>query len=137
MGRTETGNETMSEETKYIVRDANGLIVEAGISRLEAGRCILQYDSQQYEIRRDEDGGWALWIRKQVANKPWTMTYEWSFAGSEDEAEAEFVELVIAAGWDGLEVLTLEEYEAEIDAARADGDDELVEAMQAELEAMQ
>jgi hypothetical protein len=136
MGRTETGNETMSEETKYIVRDANGLIVEAWIWRLEAGRCILQYDSQEFDIRQAQDGSFELWLRKECANRPWEPANAWSFAVSEDEAEAEFVERVIECGWDGLDVLTLEEYEAEIDAARADGDDELVEAMQAELEAM-
>ena len=74
----------------YTVLTHNGDLIDTGLTADEAARAILTYDGCDFELRPIEDGGFALWSRQQVANKPWQKSLIlWSIAENEKEAEAD------------------------------------------------
>jgi hypothetical protein len=107
--------------TTYAVIDRHGEVRGTDLTLKEAAEIILTDDGQDWEIRRahyapsDQDF-WRLWMRQQVANKPWTQTRVSSFADSLDEAETEIFAVVItsrrAAGhyWGSFTVHTMEQH---------------------------
>lgn len=102
--------------TTYTFIDGDNAIT--GLTMIEAARELLSADSAEYEIRIDPRGGYRLWTRKQVANKPWTQTIIFSLEDSEAAAEEEIARLVIGSGaWEtgNIHVLTDDEY-AELQA---------------------
>lgn len=86
--------------TTYTVLDnGSGEAIATGLTAAEAAHEILTSDSQEYDIREDEDGGFTLWARQQVANKGWTRTVIFSVKDDRAEAEAEIFGQVIVADW--------------------------------------
>lgn len=80
----------------------------------EVAHRLLTDDGAEYAVRPSQNGGFDLWIRKQVANKPWTKTVVFSLEDNADKAEAEIMEKVVASGhWEtgSLSVVTDEQYE--------------------------
>lgn len=98
--------------TTFTVIDRNsGEKIDGGLTAADAAHIVLTDDSQEYEIRSDEDGGFSLWSRQQVANKRWTRTVIFSVKDDRAEAEAEIFDKVIAADWPRHpEVLTDQQY---------------------------
>ena len=80
----------------YKVIDYNGDVIARGLSAAEAANEILSTDSREWEIRRMEGGGWQIWSRQQVANRPWAATVVTSFAGTLEKAQQQMFEEVIA-----------------------------------------
>lgn len=70
------------------------------LTAAEAAAEILTHDGREYDIRPEQDGGFTLWSRQEVANRGWTRTVIYSAADTMAEAEAEIFGRVIAAGWD-------------------------------------
>lgn len=86
--------------TTYTVIDrSSGEALHTGLTAREAAYEILTYDEREYEIRQDEDGGWTLWSRHQVANRGWERTVLFSIHSNQGEAEADIFAQVIAADW--------------------------------------
>ena len=73
----------------YTVLTHNGDLIDTGLTASEAARAILTYDGCDFELR-PSNGGFALWSRQQVANKPWQKSLIlWSISEDEKEAEAD------------------------------------------------
>lgn len=86
--------------TKYTVIDpSSGEAIDSGLTAAEAAHIILTDDGRQYEIREDPDGGFTLWSRQQVANKPWSPTVVFSIETEREKAETEIFQKVIVADW--------------------------------------
>ena len=74
--------------TTYTTIDADGYVLDRGLSLAEAADAIMTSDSREWEIRPDGDGlGVTAWSRQQVANHPWARTAIYS--GHTDRAAAE------------------------------------------------
>jgi len=106
--------------TTYTVTDRSGNVIERGLTLSHAAHEILSTDGREWDIRPIDGGGWCLWARHQVANRPWAETTVWSFAASPEAAEADIFGQVITACWPGhYEAWTDAGYDrmlAEIDA---------------------
>lgn len=86
--------------TSYTVIDnGSGEAIATGLNLRDAAAEVLTSDSREYDIREDEDGGFALWSRQQVANKGWTRTVVYSIETDREKAEAEIFGKVIVADW--------------------------------------
>lgn len=98
--------------TTFTVVDLNsGEKIGGGLTAADAAHIVLTDDSREYEIRADEDGGFSLWSRQQVANKGWTRTGIFSIKDDRTEAEAEIFDKVITADWRRYpEVMTDQQY---------------------------
>lgn len=104
----------------FTVIDTDGNQLARHLTAAAAAHLILTDDGRDYEIRpmfygdekdyteimpaqsllvADCDGGYELWDRQQVANRPWEKTSIFSFADSLEEAEAEIFAAVISANW--------------------------------------
>lgn len=83
----------------YTVTDYNGGVIARGLSAAAAADEILSTDSREWEVRPMDGGGFRIWSRQQVANRPWAATGVMSFADTLVEAEAEMFAEVIAANW--------------------------------------
>lgn len=91
----------------------NGDRAITGLTMIEAAHELLSTDSAEYDIRPDSRGGYRLWTRKQVANKPWTQTIIFSLEDNETSAEKEIARLLIGSGaWEtgSIHVLTDDQY---------------------------
>jgi hypothetical protein len=100
---------------KFIVVD--GEAIARNLTAAEVAHIILTDDGHEYEIRPTNDGGFQLWTRQQVANKPWTKTLVFSFADTLAEAEAEIFWEVTRAHWPHLPTAMTD---AEFDALAAE-----------------
>lgn len=84
----------------YTVIDHNsGEPLDRHLTAAEAAHIILTDDGRDYDIRPDEDSGWALWARQQVANRGWERTVVYSIDDDRERAEAEIWQKVIDARW--------------------------------------
>jgi len=54
----------------YTVLNHNGDIQAQGVDLAEAAHIVLTYDGHDYDIRRDEDGGHALYVSQFSLNSP-------------------------------------------------------------------
>lgn len=90
----------MTSTTLYTIDDHGE--ITSGLSAVEAADILLRDDSAEYEVKLAEEGPrtktYELWIRKQIANKPWTRTVIYSIADTEAEAEIDIAEKVIRSG---------------------------------------
>ena len=84
---------------KFTVVDIDGEPIARHMTAAEAAHIILSDDGREYEIRPTDDGGFVLWTRQQVANRPWTKTVVFSYADTLAAAEAEIFAAVISAAW--------------------------------------
>ena len=118
----------------FTVIDADGYPVARHLTAAAAAHLILTDDGRGYEIRpmfygdeedyndcagivsvlgADCDGGYELWTRQQVANRPWSKTVLFSFADTLADAEAEIFAAVIRANWSRHpQAMTDAEYDA-------------------------
>jgi hypothetical protein len=97
---------------KFTVVDIDGEPVARHLTAAEAAHIILTDDGREYEIRED-DGGYELWSRQQVANRPWEATVIFTVADTLAEAEAEIFAAVIRASWPRHpEAMTDEQFDA-------------------------
>ena len=69
--------------TYTVFNSENHINAKRGLSRSEAAIEILQHDSQEFTIS-EEDRLSTLWLRKQVANRPWAKT---RFTSAKTDAE--------------------------------------------------
>jgi len=83
---------------EFTVVDTDGEPIARHLTAAEAAHIILTDDGREYEIRED-DGGYELWSRQQVANRPWEATVIFTVADTLEEAEAEIFAAVIRASW--------------------------------------
>ena len=83
---------------KFTVVDTDGEPIARNLTAAEAAHIILTDDGREYEIRED-DGGYELWSRQQVANRPWEATVIFTVADTLEEAEAEIFAAVTSAHW--------------------------------------
>jgi hypothetical protein len=83
---------------KFTVVDTDGEAIARHLTAADAAHIILTDDGREYEIRED-DGGYELWSRQQVANRPWEATVIFTVADTLEEAEAEIFAAVIRASW--------------------------------------
>jgi hypothetical protein len=83
----------------YTVLRGDGEVIARGLSASDAATEIMTYDGCEIELRRDEDGGYTLWSRQQVANRPWATTRFWSWNTDEDAAWEEIAGKVLATEW--------------------------------------
>lgn len=97
----------------YVVINQNtGETIATGLTLRDAANEILSYDSQEWQIRPMENGGFSLWLRKELANKPWHETTICSFEREESEAENDIFRQVLDRDWlTGPQALTESEYE--------------------------
>lgn len=111
--------------TTYTILSGEGEMIETGLSLRDAAHEVLTSDSREYEVREDKDGGFTLWSRQQVANRPWAATRFFSIKTDRAEAEAEiFAEVVSSERFAGhCEAITDEQY-AEMLASLAEDDGE-------------
>jgi len=84
---------------KFTVTDTDGEPIARHLTVAEAAHIILSDDGRDYEIRPTDNGGFVLWSRQQVANRPWAKTVVFSLADTLAEAEAEIFADVISANW--------------------------------------
>lgn len=110
--------------TTYTILTGEGEMIETGLSLADAAHEVLTSDSRQYEIRGDKDGGFTLWSRQQVANRPWAATAIWSVKADRATAEQEIFEKVVTAErWAGhCEAITDEAYAAMVASLAEDGE---------------
>ena len=96
----------------YTILTGEGEMIETGLSLNDAAVGVLTSDSREFDIRADSDGGFTLWTRQQVANRPWTATGFVSFAADRADAEREiFTDVVNGARFLGHnEAITDEQY---------------------------
>ena len=98
---------------KFTVVDIDGEPIARHLTAAEAAHIILTDDGSDYEIRPTKDGGFLLWTRQQVANKPWTKTNVFSFADTLAEAGDEIFADVISTHWPRHpEAMTDEQFDA-------------------------
>jgi len=111
--------------TTYTILSGEGEMIETGLSLRDAAHEVLTSDSREYEVRRDDDGGFTLWSRQQVANRPWAATRFFSVKIDRAEAEAEiFAEVIGSERFAGhCEAITDEQY-ADMLASLAEDDGE-------------
>ena len=106
--------------TTYTVTDRSGNVIARGLTLSHAAHEILSTDGREWDIRPIDGGGWRLWSRQQVANRPWAETSITSFVSSPEAASDDIFEQVITACWPGhYEACTDAGYDrmlAEIDA---------------------
>ena len=81
----------------YTILDFDGYVMERGVSLAEAADAIMTSDSREWQIREDKDGGYTVWTRQQVANRPWRATAIWSFEAERAAAEQEICEKIVFA----------------------------------------
>ena len=82
-----------------VINTTDGEPIARHLTAVEAAHIILTDDGRGYEICREDDGGYVLWTRHQVANRPWKKTVLYSVAMTLAEAEAEIFAAVTSAGW--------------------------------------
>lgn len=115
----------------WTVLNHEGEVIAEGLpSKAAAVHAVLTDDGHDYEIRRDEDGAWWLWLTTVSRNRAGgdhrlQRSMIFSLANDESAAEAEiFAEIAVTSRWwhgpySGYEILT--------DAYRAAGLVELAE----------
>jgi len=79
-------------DTSYNVydRDGNALITDASLH--DAATTILTHDDYGYEIRKDDGGGWTLWVTLASRSAPYggkLMVRSWFWSLEEDREAAE------------------------------------------------
>ena len=84
---------------KFTVLDTDGEPIARHLTAAEAAHIILTDDGRDYEIRPTTDGGFVLWTRQQVANRPWAKTVVFSYADTFASAELDIFHAVISADW--------------------------------------
>ena len=84
---------------KFTVINTDGEPIARHLTAAEAAHIILTDDGREYEIRPTDDGGFVLWSRQQVANRPWEETVIFTVADTLEEAETEIFAAVISASW--------------------------------------
>lgn len=89
----------MTNTLYTVIDNGSGEAIDTGLTAADAAAVILTDDSQEYDILEDDDGGFMLWTRQQVANKGWTRTVVFSIKTERAEAEADIFDKVIAADW--------------------------------------
>lgn len=94
-----TGKE--AQTTYTVIDNVSGEPIATGLSVAAAAAEVLTSDGQEYEIREatDKFGGFELWYRKQVANKPWTKSVIFSLETDRGAAESEIFNQVIQSEW--------------------------------------
>lgn len=102
--------------TRYVVINAQGEPIAENLSEAEAAHAILTYDSADYEIREDAEGGHRLWARP--LNGPWRSYLIYSPEYDRHVAEAEILAEVTrtadtSQGW-GAEAIDFEEMTDEV-----------------------
>jgi hypothetical protein len=83
--------------TTYTILTGEGEMIETGLSLRDAAAEVLTSDSREFEVRADKDGGFTLWTRQQVANRPWTATRFFSIKSDREAAEQEIFEAVVTS----------------------------------------
>lgn len=87
--------------TTYTVISRNsGEPIDRHLTAAEAAQVILTDDGRDYDLRQDEFG-WTLWSRQQVAYIGWAATVATSIHDDRDLAEADIFQQVIYAHWAG------------------------------------
>jgi hypothetical protein len=95
----------------YTVLNHNGDVQAQGVDLEEAAHIVLTYDGHDYEIRRDEDGGYSLFVSQFSLNSP--------FGGRplarcveyfKDEAEIHQFVVDHATRWQDQTVMTDDDY---------------------------
>lgn len=111
--------------TTYTIIDGEGYVMDRGVSLSEAADAIMTSDSREWDIREDENGGFTVWSRQQVANRPWAATAIYSFAANRDEAEREICENIVnSERWSGhCEAMTDAAYEEMLAQLTAEDED--------------
>ena len=90
-------NEGDRDMTTYTILSGEGEMIETGLSLRDAAAEVLTSDSREFEVREDKDGGFTLWARQQVANRPWTATKFFSIKTDREAAELEIFEAVVTS----------------------------------------
>jgi hypothetical protein len=95
----------------YTILNHNGDIQAQGVDLAEAAHIVLTYDGHDYEIRRDEDGGYSLYVSRFNLNspsggRPLVRCFEY-FTN-----EAEIYQFVVdhASKWQNQTVMTDEDF---------------------------
>ncbi|AGH48786.1 MULTISPECIES: hypothetical protein [Sphingomonadales] len=98
--------------TTYTILSGEGEVQAQGLTLTEAAHEILTSDSREYDVRQDDDGGFTLWTRQQVANRGWEMTTFFSTNSDRKQAEDEiFTAIVLSPRFRGhCEAITDEAY---------------------------
>jgi len=104
----------------YAVFTFNGDLIDENLTAAEAAHTILIDDGQDYEIRPDKDGGFWLWYRQQVANKPWTRTLIYSAENDAEKAESDIFEQVVSANGPGPYAMGMDDWNRMLVEAEAD-----------------
>ena len=86
---------TEPKMTKFALLNNNGE-AKTNLTTEEAAKIVLYDDGRDYEIRPDDDFGFRLWIRKQVANIDWYRSAIYSINDDAIEAETDIFRQVIA-----------------------------------------
>ena len=84
--------------TYTVISRNSGEPIDRHLTAAEAAQVILTDDGRDYDLRQDEFG-WTLWSRQQVANIGWTATVATSIHDDRDLAEADVFHQVICAHW--------------------------------------
>jgi hypothetical protein len=85
----------------YTVLSNDGDVIGRNLTLARAADEILSSDSREWEIRQQDDGGYRLWSRQQVANVRWGKTVVMSYAETVEEAKAEIFTAVVNSDWPG------------------------------------
>ena len=108
--------------TKYTVFNSDGDVLERGLTLAEAAQTMLTEDNHRYAIQQDADGGFSLWVSQfsaasTLGGRPLVKSVIFSLADSYEAAKAEiFNDIVLfGTGWNGLWVMTDDEYRDEIE----------------------
>lgn len=98
--------------TTYTILTGEGEMIEAGLNLRDAADAVLTSDSREFDIRADADGGFTLWTRQLVANRPWTETKFFSILTDRAAAEEEiFAAVLLSPRFKGHnEAITDEQY---------------------------
>jgi hypothetical protein len=86
----------------YTILNHNGDIQAQGVDLAEAAHIVLTYDGHDYDIRRDEDGGYSLF----AGGRPLLRCIKYF------KNEAEIYQFVVdhATNWQNQTVMTDEDY---------------------------
>lgn len=82
----------MTNSKTFTLVDTDGQRTESGLTLIECAREIIQHDGVEYELRPSTPGeGFDLWLRQQVANRPWRRTDMFSIKVDESAAEIDIL----------------------------------------------
>lgn len=95
----------------YTVLNHNGDMQAQGVDLAEAAHIVLTYDGHDYDIRRDDDGGYSLFVSKFSLNSP-SGGRQLVRCVEYFKNETEIYQFVVdnAARWQNQTVMTDEDY---------------------------